>query len=206
LSGKTLVTLIRHGEVHNPAGVYYGRLPRFRLTPAGRAQARDAARVLADRETAAIYTSPLLRARQTAAILRQDLLGVSLQRSRLLTEVGSPFDGCPSRELAARHWDVYTGSPPGYERPEEVLNRARRFLALVRKRHAGARVVAVTHGDLIALVVLWAGSAPIRPQAMGELTRWGFPVSYPRPGSITQLCFFTADPDELPAIEHQPLP
>ena len=59
--------MVRHAHVHNPQDILYGRLPRFRLSPEGRTQAEILARFLSTRDTAAIYTSPLLRARQTVA-------------------------------------------------------------------------------------------------------------------------------------------
>ncbi len=204
--GETRILLVRHGEVYNPHRVFYGRLPRFGLTARGRAQVLTLARALADRPVAAVYTSPLLRARQTAAILCGGLGAVPLHRSRLITEVGSPFDGRPAAELAARRWDLYSGSPRGFEQPADVLVRARRFLDLVRWRHGGARVIAVTHGDLIALAILWALAAPLTPEAIAELGRGGFPLPYPRAGSLTELCFATREPEELPGVRHQPVP
>ena len=41
----TTVHLMRHGEVHNPGGVLYGRLPGYRLSERGRAMARIAGRI-----------------------------------------------------------------------------------------------------------------------------------------------------------------
>ena len=61
--------LVRHGEVHNPARVLYGRLPNFRLSAEGRAMARSAAdhvRALG-RPVSALYASPLQRTRESAA-------------------------------------------------------------------------------------------------------------------------------------------
>ena len=43
---RTTVHLLRHGEVHNPAGVLYGRLPGFRLSEDGLQMAYDAADAL----------------------------------------------------------------------------------------------------------------------------------------------------------------
>ena len=199
---ETVVSFVRHGQVHNPEGVYYGRLPSFGLSEAGREQARAVARALRDRQAAAIFTSPLLRAVQTAAILRAGLAGTPLYRSKWLTEVHSPFDGRPTSELAARHWDLYTGSPPEFEQPNDVLRRARCFLSRIRGRYAGKHLVAVTHGDLIAFLILWSKSAPTTPEHGRDLTRWGFPVSYPMPGSILELRFGTPDSDELPSMDY----
>ena len=62
----TTVWLARHGEAHNPSELLYGRLPRVRLSPEGRRQAQALADFLAPRPLAAIYSSPMLRARRTA--------------------------------------------------------------------------------------------------------------------------------------------
>ena len=77
----TTVWLARHGEVHNPARVLYGRLPRMQLSPEGRRQAGALADVLGPRPLAAIYSSPMLRARRTAAIVLAS--HPSLQRVRI---------------------------------------------------------------------------------------------------------------------------
>ena len=65
----TTIYFVRHGEVHNPQGIFFGRYPRFRLSERGRSQAGQTAQFLKDTSIAAIYTSPLLRARQTAQII-----------------------------------------------------------------------------------------------------------------------------------------
>src|SRR5579859_2630210 len=71
VSLPTTVFLVRHAEVHNPQDILYGRLPRYRLSGRGIAQAVLSGRFLAGRSIEAIYTSPLLRARQTAKIVAE---------------------------------------------------------------------------------------------------------------------------------------
>ena len=52
----TTLYLIRHGEVHNPEGIIYGRLPGFGLSVRGRQQLTHAAEVLAgEGPLAALY-------------------------------------------------------------------------------------------------------------------------------------------------------
>jgi broad specificity phosphatase PhoE len=63
------VHLLRHGEVHNPERLLYGRLPGFRLSELGERQAQAAADWLAQRDIGYLVSSPLERARQTAAPL-----------------------------------------------------------------------------------------------------------------------------------------
>ena len=65
----TVVHFVRHGLVHNPEGILYGRLPGFHLSAAGRAMAERVAEVLADQPIGVLFSSPLERARETAAPL-----------------------------------------------------------------------------------------------------------------------------------------
>jgi broad specificity phosphatase PhoE len=67
MAEQTRIHLIRHGEVHNPDGVLYGRLPGFRLSDKGNRQAQAVADALADRDIVAVIASPLQRAQETAA-------------------------------------------------------------------------------------------------------------------------------------------
>ena len=67
----TVVHLLRHGEVENPKGVIYGRIPGFGLSEDGRMMAKAAADYLAERDVVAIFTSPLERARETAEPLSE---------------------------------------------------------------------------------------------------------------------------------------
>jgi broad specificity phosphatase PhoE len=66
---KTVVHLMRHGEVHNPTGVLYGRSPGYHLSELGQAMARRVADVIGDRDITHLRASPLERARETAAPL-----------------------------------------------------------------------------------------------------------------------------------------
>jgi broad specificity phosphatase PhoE len=63
----TVVHLLRHGEVSNPHGVLYGRLPGFHLSEEGRLQAKAAAGFLAGRDVTVLRSSPMERALETAA-------------------------------------------------------------------------------------------------------------------------------------------
>ncbi|MFJ8747640.1 histidine phosphatase family protein [Embleya sp. NPDC127516] len=63
----TVVHLIRHGEVFNPEGVLYGRLPGYHLSELGVKMAEHVADHLADRDITYVAASPLERAQETAA-------------------------------------------------------------------------------------------------------------------------------------------
>lgn len=88
------IHLVRHGEVHNPDGILYGRLPGFRLSDRGRTMARTTARALvADgRPIAALYASPLQRAQESAAPL-VELTGLPLIVDDRLVEAGNVYEG-----------------------------------------------------------------------------------------------------------------
>ncbi len=64
---RTVVHLLRHGEVFNPTGVLYGRLPEFHLSDLGRAMAERIAASLVGRDVTVVTASPLDRAQETAA-------------------------------------------------------------------------------------------------------------------------------------------
>ena len=63
----TVVHLLRHGEVHNPNHVLYGRLPGYHLSANGRMMAAAAADYFDGRPVAAVFASPLERAQETGA-------------------------------------------------------------------------------------------------------------------------------------------
>ncbi|MFC7489941.1 MULTISPECIES: histidine phosphatase family protein [unclassified Knoellia] len=64
---RTVVHLVRHGEVHNPDRILYGRLPEFHLSDLGHEMAELVASALADHDITHVISSPLERARETAA-------------------------------------------------------------------------------------------------------------------------------------------
>lgn len=202
----TRLSFVRHGRVRNPQAVFYGRLPRFGLSERGLAEARAAAELLGGEPLAAVFSSPLLRARQTAreiARARADSVG-PVRLSRLLLEVKTPWEGMPSDAVRARADDVYTGAGPGYEQPFDVLARMLRFVQRVRRRFPGKHTAAVTHGDPIAFLALWAGGREVIPANKTRLAPLGIAGGYPATGSVTTLIFCSLDdPGERPVLEHR---
>ena len=63
---KTIVHVMRHGEVHNPEKILYGRLPGYNLSDRGRRQADAVADWLVHNDIVYVVASPLERAQQTA--------------------------------------------------------------------------------------------------------------------------------------------
>jgi len=89
---RTVVHLLRHGEVYNPEGIFYGRLPGFRLSDLGLRMAERAAGFFSSRDIVLVIASPMERAQQTAAPVAaaHDLeVGVDPR----ITEATSVFQG-----------------------------------------------------------------------------------------------------------------
>ena len=66
---ETIVHLLRHGEVHNPTGVLYGRMPGFHLSELGKAMAQRVADTIGERDIVHLRISPLERVQETATPL-----------------------------------------------------------------------------------------------------------------------------------------
>lgn len=88
----TIVHLLRHGEVHNPDRLLYGRLPGFRLSTLGEKQASLASGWLAERPIGYVVSSPLERAQQTAAPLAA-LTGLTVNLDDNLLEAENSLQG-----------------------------------------------------------------------------------------------------------------
>lgn len=199
---KTIIHIVRHGEVHNPGKILYGRLPRFRLSDNGRRQARQAGRYLGRLSIDAVFASPLLRARQTAMEMQTCLPPLKLSISKHLNEVRTSFQGVPGEQIDRKMGDIYTGATAGSEQPDDVFRRMSLFLRQVRRRHAGRQVVAVTHGDVVTFTVLWAKGWQIIPKNKTRLKQAGYPAGYPAHASITSLTFHTSDEQEIPGLTY----
>ena len=184
----TSISFVRHGEVHNPQDLFYGRLDGFPLSDLGRQQALAVGISLKDTPLAALYSSPMLRARQTAEMILDSREGTELIVDELINEVKSPYDGIPSSEVEALNWDIYANVGTGYEQPEDVLARALRFIRKTLRKHPGKHIVAVTHRDLIVFMFLWYKDRPIGAAEKQSLNR-----KFISPGSISTFTYYSSD-------------
>ncbi|MEU6424726.1 histidine phosphatase family protein [Microbispora sp. NPDC046973] len=92
MTEMTIVHLLRHGEVHNPRGVLYGRLPGYHLSETGRRMAEVVAKAVEGRDIVAVWSSPMERAQETAAPSAK-ALGLGVTTDERLTEAGNVFEG-----------------------------------------------------------------------------------------------------------------
>ncbi len=88
----TVVHVMRHGEVHNPEGVLYGRLPGYHLSDLGRQMADRVAEHLADRDITHVVASPLERAQETAGPIAK-AHGLDVASDERLIEAANVFQG-----------------------------------------------------------------------------------------------------------------
>jgi broad specificity phosphatase PhoE len=147
----TTVHLLRHGEVHNPDGVLYGRLPGFRLSEDGVVMAHAAAAALKGRDITEVVSSPLQRAQETAAPI-SELLGVDVTIDDRLIESENHFEGTTfgvgdGALKRPANWP-YLWNPFTPSWGEDYLAVARRMLHAVeeaRDRNTGHEVVCVSH-------------------------------------------------------------
>jgi broad specificity phosphatase PhoE len=196
----TSIHIVRHAHVHNPQKIVYGRLPRFRLSEDGVQQAKITAKVLANRPLSVVFSSPMLRARQTARIIAAEHPALKVKISRYLQEVHTPYDGQPIEELEKIGWEFYRNVQPPYETPLDILNRVRRLIQKIRREYCSQEVVAVTHGDIVCFIIAWVSGEAIDGETKRRFTF--VDRGYPATASITTLRFQTDSADEIPSFEY----
>lgn len=154
----TTLVLIRHGRsVANARGILAGRSEGVELDGAGREQAYRLGDLLAGVRFAAVYTSPMLRCRQTAALAG---LRHAVVDDRLTECDYGRWTNRPLAELAAEPiWAQVQAEPSGVVFPdgESMAAMRDRVVGAVRElaaRHGDGDVVAVVgHGDPIKAIL-----------------------------------------------------
>jgi glucosyl-3-phosphoglycerate phosphatase len=183
------VVVLRHGRTdHNHTGIWQGQLD-VPLDEVGRLQAKLAAQLLRELEPAAIVSSDLTRAWETAEILAA-ATGLPITADPRLREIDvGRWAGCTPEEILAagdgellaswrRGDDVPAG---GAERPSELGRRGAEALREHVDALAGGLLVVVAHGALIRTSVLTLlGMRQDRWQGLGPLANCAWGVLIPR--------------------------
>jgi broad specificity phosphatase PhoE len=148
---RTTVHLLRHGEVENPRHIMYGRLPGYHLSAVGRRMAERVAKALTDADITVLISSPLERARETAAPLAE-ALGVQVRIDDRLIEAGNSFEGLPFGPgdralLHPRAWPrLRNPLRPSWGEPyDEIAARMWAAVQDARRLGEGHEVVCVSH-------------------------------------------------------------
>jgi broad specificity phosphatase PhoE len=195
MAETTVVHLLRHGEVHNPDGVLYGRLPGYHLSANGRMMAAAAADFFDGRPVAAIFASPLDRAQETAAPVAERL-GLDIVTSDRLIESGNVLEGrsVTLTQLAVNpgNWR-YLWNPfrPSWGEPyTEVVARMQEAIGQAREAGRGKEAVCVSHQ-----LPIWVSRLAAEHKAL-----WHNPKR--RQCALGSVTSFTFDGDQLTGVSY----
>ena len=147
---RTIVHLVRHGEVDNPAGLLYGRLPDYHLSDLGRRMADIVAEDLRDRDIVHLRCSPLERAQETMEPLAAGLGlpvttdGRVIEAENFLQGLRITFDGALRNP---RNWWYFRNAlKPSWGEPyTEIVARMRLAIKDAADAAEGHEAVVVSH-------------------------------------------------------------
>ena len=191
MTTRTTVHVMRHGEVHNPEKVLYGRLPGYNLSDRGRLQAQSAADWLAPRDIAYVVASPLERAQQTAAPIAA-VHGLDIDND--LIESWNDFEGkrvAPGDGALRdpRNWPRLRNprKPSWGEHYDDIAPRMIAALHRAREKAAGHEAVCVSH------------QLPVETlrRAMTGRKLPHLPLPHSRLCNLASITSFTFDDDRL---------
>ena len=159
--------LVRHAAHELVDRVLCGRMAGVSLGEEGRAQARRAAERLVRERIAAVHTSPLERARETAAPIADRLrLAPEVHEAIIEIDMGE-WSGKSFEDLHGDpRWQSWNSAravsrPPGGESMLEVQARVVRHLERVRADYRDRAVVLVSHSDVIKAALLYCLGMPL---------------------------------------------
>jgi len=195
MAETTVVHLLRHGEVSNPNGVLYGRLPGYHLSANGRLMAAAAADFFAERPVAALFASPLERAQETAQPVAERL-GLEIVTDERLIESENVLEGktvsLAQLALNPANWR-YLWNPfrPSWGEPyPQVASRMRQVIDRAREAAPGQEAICVSHQ-----LPIW-----ISRLAAEHKHLWHNPNN--RQCALGSVTSFTFDGDELAGVSY----
>lgn len=158
----TTVLLVRHGQTATTGAVLPGRAKGLHLADAGRSQAAIAAQRIGELKVDAVYTSPLERAKETAAPIASEL-GIRPIVERGLNECDfGEWTGQQLKSLMKRpEWQTVQRAPSTFRFPggESFVDMQHRMIGTIdslRGRHEGGTIVCVSHADPIKAAMAYA--------------------------------------------------
>jgi probable phosphomutase (TIGR03848 family) len=160
-AAPTVILLVRHARTPTTGQVLPGRIPGLHLSEDGRREADlVAARIGALKRVAAIYASPLERARETAR------RALRIDRGLIECDFGEWTGAKLSRLQQRPEWRVVQRYPSGFRFPggesfPEMQTRIVSAIARLLQKHPGRTIVAVSHADPIKAAVAHALGTPL---------------------------------------------
>jgi broad specificity phosphatase PhoE len=168
------VHLVRHGEVENPTGIIYGRLPGYNLSEKGQRQAAQVAGRLRDADVGCVWSSPLERAQETAAAIAKPH-GIDVTVDDRLIESETTLEGLTRNVLhffrsPRRWWSLRNPLRPSWgESFADIRVRMLEAVSDAVEKASGGEAVVVSHQTpvLVARLTLtrrrtppWLGLTP----------------------------------------------
>jgi broad specificity phosphatase PhoE len=151
MAEETIVHLMRHGEVYNPEGILYGRLPGFHLSDLGQQMAVQVATTIKDRDIVAVWASPLERAQQTATPLAE-AKGLEIHTDERIIEATNVFEGKKvsigdGALREPKYWRyLYDPIKPSWGEPyKQLAARMESAVKAAREEARGHEIVLVSH-------------------------------------------------------------
>ena len=171
---QATVHLLRHGEVHNPDGILYGRLPEFHLSELGREMARTLAGHFSERAAQGakivhLAASPLTRAQETAQPI-SEALNLDIVTEDRIIEAANYFQGIrvsKAEILRPKHWPMLR-NPLRPSWGEPYKEQAARVTAAVQD----ARLRAIELGGDGAEAILVSHQLPIWATRLSAVIQW----------------------------------
>lgn len=177
--------LVRHGEAENNVRSILNSLPEIKtysLTERGKQQVAETAKFLATIGADVLFSSPILRAKETAEII-SEAVGLRIQFDERLHETGfGIFNEGSVDDFLKKYSDPSSRiSPDSEDRVESFIDmrgRLKSFLYDVKEKYVGKKVIVVSHGDpLEQLHGILTNEAPGQ-----SATGW-----YPKGGSCKEV-------------------
>ncbi|MGV0384135.1 histidine phosphatase family protein [Corynebacterium sp. 22_2729] len=154
----TIVHLVRHGEVHNPDRILYGRLPGYHLSERGRNMAHATASDLADHDVVYLAASPLERAQETARPFAEKL-GLDVTTDERIIEAGNELQGLHIKGVRSALWNpkrwpmLKNPTIPSWGEPyQEIAERMWQAIDTAREKARGHEAVLVSHQLPIVMI------------------------------------------------------
>lgn len=148
----TTIYFVRHGEYKN-SHIIPGRTKGYPLSQKGIKQIKGIINYFQDKKIQMIFSSPMLRTKQSAKIIA-DKLNLSIKISNAVNEVDTPFKECEKNYLFSRIKNIYYH--PYHlknrgETIEEIYQRVKNFVIKILKNYKNKNIIIVSHGDPIMI-------------------------------------------------------
>ena len=184
---KTVVVFVRHAETSsNAKGIWQGWTDTW-LDSRGKRQARQVAKRLRDFKFDAVYCSDLRRALQTAEEIMKYHPRAKLTKLKALREKDfGVFEDYTTEELKTKKAGPYekyssvrnriTVRCPGGESWQDVFRRAAKAVRSILKKHRGGKVLLVSHGGTIRLLLAWLLGRPLAENILFDHNNTGVSI------------------------------